>query len=75
MKFEKSRDLAKWIRQNKPTGETLAVANYVLGHWRLIERAKREGKKIDSRSARFFREASTRLNRLIEARGDAGVSP
>jgi hypothetical protein len=46
-----------------------------LQQWKRIERFKQRGKKLDALSARFFKEDCDRLDQLIEARGDAGVSP
>lgn len=76
MKFQTSKDLAKWMRQQDKagalTGELKVVADAVLGQWRIIERKTKAGKKIDARSARFFKATCDRLEVL---RGDAGVSP
>jgi hypothetical protein len=74
MKFKSPRELKKWM-DKQTDKELLLRATFVLQQWKRIDRLKARGEKLDALSARFFKEDCDRLNQLIEARGDAGVSP
>jgi hypothetical protein len=74
MKFKTSLALKKWM-DKQTDKELLLRATFVLQQWKRIDRLKARGKNLDPLSARMFKEDCDRLDELMKARGDAGVSP